>query len=145
MGVMAMAEQAQGDGVQGIGRAVQALGLGERLIVLGAAGVLAVWLVFALLTREYGVGVLAFVTATAALYFAYRFHIQKAADWAVPYRTLILALGALLGLMGVHEFLMDMRYELYEVGGATFVGGILFWIAAIVAGVGAFQMAASRP
>ncbi len=139
-----MTNEGQAGGVQGIGDAIQRLGLGERLAVLGAAGVFLVWLVFGLLTQDYGVGQLPFLLAVGTLVLAYRFHVRKAGDWPVAYGAAVLILAGALGLIGVRELLLDLRYEIFDIGGATVVGAILFWIAAITAGVGAVQMALAR-
>lgn len=140
-----MANEAQmSGGVQGIGRAVQALGVGEKLAVLGSVGVVVVWFVFHLLTQDYSVGQVPFVLSAGTVFLAYRYHVAKAEEWPLAYATLVIALAGTLGAIGVRELLLDLRYEIFDVGGATLVGAILFWIAAIAAGVGAVQMAMGR-
>ena len=130
--------------MQGVGRVVQGLGVGERLAVLGAAGVLVVWFVFGLLTRDYGVGQVPFILAVGLLFLAYRHHMQKAPDWSMSYATLVIVLAGLLGVIGVRELLLDLRYEIYDAGTGPMLGAVLFWVTAIAAGVGAFQMATMR-
>lgn len=127
-------------GMQDIGRAVQQLGIGEKMAVLGAAGVLAVWLVFDLLMTEYSIGHLPFALAALVVFFAYRFHMQHATHWPVDYGTLVVVLAGLIGLLGLLELVTDLRYEIFDTDGSTIVGAIAYWAAAIVAGVGAFRM-----
>ncbi len=138
---MANEAQAGAGGVEGIGRAVQALGIGEKLAVLGTAGVLATWLVFDLLMAEYGVGHLPFALSALTVFVAYRFHIQHSGDWPVRYQTLVIVLAGLVGLIGVQEFVIDLRYEIFDRDNSTIFGAVAFWAAAIVAGVGAVRMA----
>ncbi len=128
-------------GMQDIGQAVSALGIGEKLAVLGAAGVLVGWLLFDLVMTEYGVGQLPFIVAAFTVFLAYRYHMQKATDWPVGYATLVIVLAGILGVLGVRELALDLRYEILDVGGLTAVGALVFWIAAIAAGAGAVQMA----
>jgi hypothetical protein len=90
---------------------------------------------------EYSVGHLPFALAALALFAGYRFHIQKAAAWPVDYRTLLIVLTGLIGLLGVQELAVDLRYEIFDSDASTVVGAIAFWTASIVAGVGAVRMA----
>ena len=129
--------------MQQIGRAVQGLGIGEKLALLGSAGVLGTWLVFHLLMAEYSIGHLPFALAALAVFAGYRFHVQKAAAWPVDYRTLLVVLTGLIGLLGVQELAVDLRYEIFDSDATTVLGAIAFWTASIVAGVGAFRMASS--
>jgi len=132
---------AQTGGMQGIGRVVQGLGIGEKLAILGAAGVLAVWLVFQVLMTEYSIGHLPFALAAMTLFLGYRFHMQHATDWPVSYRTLLIVLAGLLGLIGAQELVLDLRYEIFDTDATTIIGAVAFWAASITAGVGALRMA----
>lgn len=136
-----MTNEGQTGGVQEIGDAIQRLGMGERLAVLGAAGVFLVWVVFGVITQDYGVGQLPFLLALGTLVLAYRFHVQKAGDWPLSYGVVVLVLAAALGLVGVRELVLDLRYQIFDTDAGTMVGAVLFWIAALAAGVGAVQMA----
>ena len=136
-----MANEAHAGGMQGIGRAVQALGIGEKLAVLGAAGVLATWLVFDLLMAEYGIGHLPFVLSALTVFAAYRFHIQHQDGWPVRYDTIVIVLAGVIGLVGLQELATDLRYESLDRDNATIIDALAFWAAAIVAGVGAVRMA----
>ncbi|MGE3961020.1 MAG: hypothetical protein AB7F65_04995 [Dehalococcoidia bacterium] len=128
-------------GSERFARAVQAIGIGERLAILGAAGVLATWFGFDLLLAEYGVGHLPFALSALTLFLAYRFHVQRAPHWSVDYRTLVVVLAGLIGLLGLQELLIDLRYEVFDRDAATILGAIAFWAAAFVAGAGALRMA----
>lgn len=120
---------------------VQGLGIGEKLAILGSVGVLVTWLVFQVLMTEYSIGHLPFALAALIVFLSYHFHMQHATDWPVPYRTLLIVLAGLLGLIGVQELVLDLRYEIFDRDGTTIVGAIAFWATAITAGAGAFRMA----
>lgn len=130
----------QTGGMQDIGRVVQGLGIGEKLAILGSAGVLATWLVFQLLMTEYSIGHLPFALAALVVFLGYRFDMQHATDWPVPYRSLLIVLAGVLGLLGAAELALDLRYEIFDSDAPTIIGAIAFWAAAITAGVGAFRM-----
>ena len=132
---------AQSGGMQEISRVVQSLGIGEKLAILGSAGVLATWLVFQVLMTEYSIGHLPFALAALIVFLGYRFNMQHATDWAVPYRTLLIVLAGLLGLIGAQELVLDLRYEIFDTDATTVIGAIAFWAASITAGVGALRMA----
>ncbi|MCK9494769.1 MAG: hypothetical protein M0R75_04640 [Dehalococcoidia bacterium] len=129
--------------MQDVGRVVLGLGMGERLAVLGAVGVLAVSLVFGLITRDYGVGQVAFLLAVVLLFVMYRGRVQQAAD-GVDYTTLVIALGGMLGLIGLRELVLDLRFEIFDAGTATILAAMLFWASTIAAGAGALQVAMAR-
>jgi hypothetical protein len=129
--------------MQDVGRVVLGLGMGERLAVLGAVGVLAVSFVFGLITRDYGVGQLAFLLAVVLLFVMYRGRVQQAAD-GVDYTTLVIALGGMLGLIGLRELALDLRFEIFDAGTATILAAVLLWASTIAAGAGALQMAMAR-
>lgn len=128
----------------GIGQAIQGLGAGERLAVLGAAGVLVAWLVFDLILQDYSIGHLPFVASALIVFFAYRLHVQNAVDWPVAYTPLIVVLAGVVGFVGVTELVQDIRYEIFDARAGVIIGAILFWVGAIAAGVGAVQMGNSN-
>lgn len=127
-----------------ISATVAKLGAGEKLAVLGAAGVLAVWLVFDLLIDEYSIGAVSFVLSLAIVYAAYRHHNRGSDTWAVPYESLVWAAASLLGVLGVWFLIEEIRGEILNTDAATVIGALAFYIAAIVSGVGAYQLSSRR-
>ena len=76
---------------QEISATVAKLGAGEKLAVLGAAAVLAVWLVFDLLIDEYSIGTFSFVLSLVIVYAAYRHHNRGSDHWTTPYGSVVWA------------------------------------------------------
>lgn len=126
-----------------IGRAVQGLGIGERMVLAGAAGVVALWLVFDLVLQEYFISQLPIVLAAFALLVAFRVRVQSTRP-VLSYDVVLLVCAVSLGIIGVLSVVENIRSEVFEAGGATVVGAILFWIATLVAGAGAIQLMQQR-
>ncbi len=84
-----------GDAARGLQRdisnAVGQLGVGEKFAVLGSLAVLVVWGLMDLLIDRYSIGHLPFALALVVVYSAYRYHMAKAAAWAIPYSTVVFA------------------------------------------------------
>lgn len=116
------------------------LGAGEKLAVLGAVGILAVWLVFDLLIDEYSTGDTMFVLALVVSVAAYKHHNGGSERWSVDYRTIVTVGGALLGILGAYYLIEEVRANIFDADGATIVGALVFYVASITSGVGAWQM-----
>jgi hypothetical protein len=123
-----------------ISSTVAKLGAGEKLAVFGAVGILAVWLVFDLLIDEYSTGDMMFVLALVVSVAAYKHHNGGSEGWSVDYRTLVIVGGALLGVLGAYYLIEEVRADIFDADGATVVGAIVFYVASITSGVGAWQM-----
>ena len=123
-----------------ISETVAKLGAGEKFAVLGAAGVLGVWLVFDLLIDEYFTGHLAFVLALVVVAAAYLHHTKGSGDWAVPYKTVVSVCAGLLGVLGAWFLIEEVRGDILGADAATVLGALIFYVASIVSGVGAWQL-----
>lgn len=123
-----------------ISSTVAKLGAGEKLAVFGAVGILAVWLVFDLLIDEYSTGDMMFVLALVVSVAAYKHHNGGSEGWSVDYRTLVIVGGALLGILGAYYLIEEVRADIFDADGATVLGAIVFYVASITSGVGAWQM-----
>ncbi len=123
-----------------ISETVAKLGAGEKFAVLGAAGVMGVWLVFDLLIDEYFTGHLAFVLALVVVTAAYLHHTKGSGDWAVPYKTVVTVCAGLLGVLGVWFLIEEVRGDVLDADAATVLGALIFYVASIVSGVGAWQL-----
>jgi hypothetical protein len=132
-------EEAGGVG-QGLWGTIAKLGAGEKMAVLGAAGVLAVWLVFDLLIDEYSTGHLPFALALVAAAAAYYHHNRGSDDWSVDYKAVILVTCALTGIIGAWSVIEEVRNDVFDADGATLVGALLYYVASIASGVGAWQL-----
>ena len=119
---------------------VAKLGAGEKLAVLGAAGLLAVWLVFDLLIDEYSTGDMIFVLALVVVVAAYKHHNGGSEGWSIDYRTLVIVGGALLGILGGYYLIEEVRGDIFDADGATVIGALVFYVASITSGIGAWQM-----
>ena len=129
---------------QEISSTVAKLGAGEKLAVLGAAAVLVVWFVFDLLIDEYSTGTVAFSLALIVSVAAYRHHNGGSDDWAIPYRTIVSVGASLLGILGAWFLIEEIRGDILDADAATVIGGLAFYVAAIVSGVGAYQLSSKR-
>ena len=133
--------ETQGSGIGNeLSATVAKLGAGEKLAVLGAAGVLVVWLLFDLLIDEYSTGQLPFVLALGVVVAAYLHHNRGSEEWSIDYRTLVVVGAGLLGILGAWFLIEEIRNDILDADGATVLGAILFWAASIVSGVGAWQL-----
>jgi len=120
------------------------LGGGERLAVLGAAVVLAGWLIFDLLIDDYSTGQLGFGLAVLIVGAAYVHHQRSGGADPVPYMSLLFVAGGILGLIGLTDFIEETRDSIFDARGSTIIGALVFYVGAIVSGVGAFQVRGSK-
>ena len=132
-------EAASGIGSE-LSSTVAKLGAGEKLAVLGAAGILAVWLVFDLLIDEYSTGDMMFVLSLVVVAAAYKHHNGGSEGWSIDYRTLVIVGGALVGILGAYYLVEEVRAEIFDADAATVVGALVFYAASITSGIGAWQM-----
>lgn len=141
-------EETGGGGGSDIGDMIGSLSGGERLAVLGAAGVLAIWLIFDLLWNEFGLSSFTFALAVVVVAAAY-FHRQGSGGFAVPYTKILFVAAGLLGLLAavdVVEELLDLIFDRGSVfdtdynDGIQVLAAILYYAAAITSGAGARQL-----
>jgi hypothetical protein len=125
---------------QELSSTVAKLGAGEKLAVLGAAGVLGVWLVFDLLIDEYSTGHLPFALALVAVAAAYYHHNRGSEAWSVDYKTVIFVTCALTGVIGAWSVIEEVRNGIFDADGASIVGAVLYYVASITSGFGAWQL-----
>jgi hypothetical protein len=93
---------------------VAKLGAGEKLAVLGGAGVMVVWLLFDLLIDEYGIGEPSFILAGLVVGAASFHHNRGSADWSVDYVTVVKVAGIFLGLLGAWTLVEMVRADLFD-------------------------------
>ena len=115
------------------------LGPAEKLVVLGAAALLIVWVLFDLLIDEYSTGSLPFALALVVVGAAYSKH-NGGAGSGVRYTTILFVCGGLIGIFGVVDIIEEVRGGIFDADGATVIGALAYYAAAIVTGVGALQL-----
>jgi hypothetical protein len=115
------------------------LGGGERLAVLGAALVLVGWLLFDLLIDEYSTGYLQFALAVVIVGGAWTHHKGSGPD-PVPYTSLLFVAAGILGLLGAYDLIEELRADIFDADATTIIGALVYWVGAIMAGVGALQV-----
>lgn len=135
------AEAGAGDGIGGeISSTVAKLGASEKLAVLGAAGVMVVWLLFDLLIDEYGIGEPSFILAGLVVAAAYFHHNRGSADWSVDYVTVVKVAGVFLGLLGAWTLVEQLRANLFDRDATSIIGALGYYVGTITSGIGAWQM-----
>lgn len=116
------------------------LGPGEKLAVVGAAALLVVWVLFDFLIDEYSTGSIPFALALVTVGAAYTHHNKGSAHWGISYQTVVLVAAALIGVFGVRDIVEEVRAGIFDADASTIIGALAYYAAAIVAGVGAWQL-----
>jgi hypothetical protein len=119
---------------------VSRLSMGELLTFGGAAIVLLAIVVFGLLANSNWASLVELYLASAAVgvVLGQRFSLW---DFGGSYRGLVIALGLLLGVAFVYDFLYFIRQGGFGNLSGTYVfASLVYWIGEAVAGVGAYFM-----
>ncbi|MDH3248802.1 MAG: hypothetical protein OEQ47_07560 [Acidimicrobiia bacterium] len=133
------AEAASGIGGE-LSSTMAKLGASEKLAVLGAAGVMLVWLLFDLLIDEYGIGEPSFILAGLVVAAAYFHHNRGSDDWSVDYVTVVKVAGIFLGLLGAWTLVEQVRGGILDSDATSIIAAIGYYVGTITSGVGAWQM-----
>lgn len=108
---------------------------GETLVMWGALVVLASWIIFDVITDEYGVSSLAVVLALLIVAIP---RIDKDAITGVAsMEAFAKAAGYGLAVAGVVELVSDMDSNIFDAGGATIFGAIVAYVGYVLAFLGA--------
>jgi hypothetical protein len=105
------------------------LGAAERLVLLGAAVIVAGYLLFNVIIAEYAfshVGLLMGIWAIGAAWF---YHQRSGGNWAVPYPVVLKVVGYTAGVFGVLELLVDLRYGVLD-RAADLLGALMYYAGA---------------
>jgi hypothetical protein len=116
------------------------LSQGEKFVGLGAAAVLAVYIIFELITEDYFVN---YVGILLAVFILGVLWIKLQRPWtplAVPSNSLLRAAGYLLFVFGVVVFIDQLKADIFDAPGATIAGALIFYGACVLAGYGAKQL-----
>lgn len=111
--------------------------LGEQIIGLGAAVLLAVDLIAGLIIREFGVSSLPWFLALLAVA-AIAVKRWRGGDLPLPYTWVLKTLGYSVGVITVYYALYDFRDDFYD--GADIFWALLTYAAGIAMGVGAYLL-----
>lgn len=107
---------------------------GETMVMAGAALVLASYLIFQLISRDYGQSA---VTITAAILILALFQFRPVWVTAIaPIPVLLKTLGLILATVGLLQFLGDVRSEIFDDFG-TILGAVITYAGFILAFLGA--------
>ena len=102
------------------------LSTGEGLISLGAMILLGVWLIFDVITDDYGLNVLTVVLAVAAVFLP-RLR-REAVEAYHPIGMTMKALGWALALTGAVEIVGDLEGGIFSADATTIIAGMLGWL-----------------
>jgi hypothetical protein len=107
---------------------------GETMVMAGAALVLASYVIFSLILRDYGQSAM---TVTAAIFVIILFQVKPAWVTAIaPIPVLLKTLGYTIATVGVLEFLGDVRSEILD-NASTIIGAIVAYVGYVLAFLGA--------
>jgi hypothetical protein len=107
---------------------------GETMVMAGAALVLASYVIFSLILRDYGQSA---VSITAAIFVLVLFQMKPAWVSAIaPLPVLLKTLGYIIATVGVLEFLGDIRSEILD-NASTIIGAIVAYAGYVLAFLGA--------
>lgn len=109
------------------------------MVFVGAAVVLAGWVLFDLLIDDYGTDVASFALAVFIVVAAMTNRDRKT-EPPVPHATAMFVAGGVLGVLGVAFLLEEVRDGILGAGFLTVIGALVYYGGAIVAGVGALQL-----
>jgi hypothetical protein len=94
----------------------------EGIFVIGAAVVVAAYVLFGLIIGEFGPGVTNLTLATLALVAFWR----KSGDWPIPYTAVVRAIGLTMGIILVISLLQDLRFGFPD-GAVDNIANLVFY------------------
>lgn len=108
---------------------------GEGLVALGGMIILGVWLIFEVITDDYGLSHLAIVLAATAVILP-RVN-REVVEGYHSLNRLMKAVGYGLALTGASEIISDIEGGLFSSAGTTIIAALLAWVGFAVAFQGA--------
>jgi len=116
------------------------LSQGEKLVGLGALAVIAVYVIFELITEDYFVNYVAILLASFILGVLWIKLQRPGTTLAVPAASLLRGAGYMLLVFGVVLFIDQLKDDIFEAPGATIAAAVILYAACAVAGFGAKQL-----
>jgi hypothetical protein len=101
-------------------------GSGEQIVMLGAAIVVADYVLFGLIIDEYFFFTGTLLAAAYALFAVWWKRSRSVEDWPISYGRLLRLLGLTVGFLGLVEFLGDLRFGVLDNVGDILAGLILY-------------------
>lgn len=118
---------------------VAKLGAAERLIAVGAAILIADYLLFEVILDEYSFFTGTLLVAGYTLVAVWVRQSRPSAAWPLPYEWLLRVLGITAGFLGLIELLTDLRLGILDRPGDV-IGGLLVYLGAFLMFWGGRQM-----
>jgi hypothetical protein len=109
------------------------------LIRIGAAIIVADWILFDIILDKYYFFTLTLLLAFYALFAVWAHTSRPSTSWPVPYAWVLKLLGYTVGVLVLIEFIGDLRYGVLDNAGDIF-GGIVLYAGAFVMFWGARQL-----
>jgi peptidoglycan/LPS O-acetylase OafA/YrhL len=116
------------------------LSQGEKFVGLGAVAVLAVYVIWELITEDYFVTISAILLAVFVLGVLWLKLNRPGMSWSVPYRSLLRVAGYLLLTVGVVVFIDELKADIFDAPGGTIAGALVFYAGCVLSGFGAKQL-----
>lgn len=116
------------------------LSQGEKLVGLAALAVIAVYVIFELITEDYFVNYIAILLAAFILAVLWMKLQRPGTRLAVPSSSLLRACGYLLLVFGVVLFIDQLKDDIFDAPGATIAAALILYGACALAGYGAKQL-----
>jgi hypothetical protein len=116
------------------------LSQGEKFVGLGGVAVLAVYIIFELITEDYFVNYSAILLAAFILGVLWLKLQRPGKPLAVPSNSLLRAAGYLLFVFGVVVFIDQLKSDIFDAPGATIAAALILYGACALAGYGAKQL-----
>ncbi len=112
---------------------------GEGMVALAGIIILAVWLIFEVITDDFGVSTLTILLATGAVVFP---RLDRAKVEAYhPLASLMKVIGYTLAVIGVVNIIGDIETSGFsDIGGLTLLAMLLMYAASVIAFLGARQI-----
>ena len=115
---------------------------GERLVAIGGALAVVVFVLFELIIREYFISTMSLTVGSLAAAAVWLKHNNDKVEWAVNADWLIRTLGLVGAYVILLELLDDIRFDRLDEGGAV-LGGIILYAGGVLMFMGSRQMKSS--
>ena len=112
---------------------------GERLVAIGGALTIVVFVLFELIIREYFISTMSLTVGSLAAAAVWLKHNNDKVEWAVNADWLIRTLGLVGAYVILLELLDDIRFDRLDEGGAV-LGGIILYAGGVLMFMGSRQM-----
>jgi hypothetical protein len=116
------------------------LSQGEKLVGLGAVAVIAVYVIFELITEDYFVNYIAILLAAFILGVLWMKLQRPGTRLPVPSSSLLRVAGYPLLVFGIVLFIDQLKDDIFDAPGATIAAALILYGACALAGYGAKQL-----